>query len=956
MEANKHIQKYFEEIEEETNRCYEIAEGARKKGYDPEEKVEIVLAKNLAERAIGLISTVAPEINESGEEIVKRIAELEEEYGNQDWRVALKISEEITKEQYCKFSDKKKAIEVGIRFGIAYITVGVVASPLEGFTKLELKKRRDGKEYFSLYFSGPIRSAGGTGASVSVVIADYIRKVMGYDEYDPDENEIKRVSTELRDYHERVTNLQYFPSEEEIHFMVEKLPVQIDGDPSEKYEVSNYKDLDRIETNIIRNGVCLVIGEGLCQKAPKVWKQLDKWGKDFELKHWDFLEGFLSLQKKIKAKGDVKGEKQNITPDYTFIKDLVAGRPVLSHPLAKGGLRLRYGRTRMSGFSSTALHPATMFVLENYIAAGTQLKVERPGKATVVGVCDSIEGPIVKLNSGNVVYLGNEEIAEKYVKDIEEVLFLGDVLVNYGDFFNRAHKLVKPGYCEEWWLLEFEKKIQKKGIVELKEEYGINTELLKKLFKGDLDISGEDAVDLSKKLKLNLHPKYTYHWTEIGKDGLISLYKWIMNGSINKEENKIKKIILPFNVVSVDEPDPKRVLELLGVPHLVISNEHVVIEDDDASALVYSLCLDNEKFDLDDVVKAKQENVLELLCKNIKLKDKSGIFIGSRMGRPEKAKMRKLTGSPHVLFPVGDEGGRLRCFQSAMEKGKIRGEFPYYICQNCKGETIFPICSRCDGKTKRIYHCLDCNLDMDNKCSKLKRINGNEEEHNCRLYKTQEIDINNYFQTIARKLKLTHYPELIKGVRGTSNEDHSPENLAKGILRAMEDVYVNKDGTVRYDMTEMAITHFKPKEIGTSAEKLKKLGYEKDVNGGELLDDNQIIELMPQDIILPACDESPDEGADEVLFRVSKFIDSLLERFYGLDNYYSLEKKEDLVGHLILGMSPHTSAGILGRIIGFSKLQGFLAHPLFHSIMRRDCDGDEACVVLLMDALLNFSR
>ena len=48
--------------------------------------------------------------------------------------------------------------------------------------------------------------------------------------------EIKRAVTELYDYHERVTNLQYLPSEEEIEFMVEHLPVQIDGEPSEKME------------------------------------------------------------------------------------------------------------------------------------------------------------------------------------------------------------------------------------------------------------------------------------------------------------------------------------------------------------------------------------------------------------------------------------------------------------------------------------------------------------------------------------------------------------------------------------------------------------------------------------------------------------------------------------------------------------------------------------------------
>ena len=47
---------------------------------------------------------------------------------------------------------------------------------------------------------------------------------------------------------------------------------------------------------------------------------------------------------------------------------------------------------------------------------------------------------------------------------------------------------------------------------------------------------------------------------------------------------------------------------------------------------------------------------------------------------------------------------------------------------------------------------------------------------------------------------------------------------------------------------------------------------------------------------------------------------------------------------------------IIGRIIGFSNTQGLFAHPLFHAALRRDADGDEASVILLMDALLNFSR
>ncbi len=116
------------------------------------------------------------------------------------------------------------------------------------------------------------------------------------------------------------------------------------------------------------------------------------------------------------------------------------------------------------------------------------------------------------------------------------------------------------------------------------------------------------------------------------------------------------------------------------------------------------------------------------------------------------------------------------------------------------------------------------------------------------------------------------------------------------------------------------------------------------------------MEIKPQDIILPSQQETTDEPADECLFRIANFIDDLLEKLYNLPRYYNLKTKKDLIGHLIIGLAPHTSAGTVGRIIGFSKTQGMLTHPLFHAAMRRNCDGDEACAILLLDALLNFSR
>lgn len=59
-------------------------------------------------------------------------------------------------------------------------------------------------------------------------------KKMGFHKYDASEEEVERYKTEIRDYHERATNLQYFPSFEEIEFLAKNLPVEISGDPTEK--------------------------------------------------------------------------------------------------------------------------------------------------------------------------------------------------------------------------------------------------------------------------------------------------------------------------------------------------------------------------------------------------------------------------------------------------------------------------------------------------------------------------------------------------------------------------------------------------------------------------------------------------------------------------------------------------------------------------------------------------
>ena len=258
---------------------------------------------------------------------------------------------------------------------------------------------------------------------------------------------------------------------------------------------------------------------------------------------------------------------------------------------------------------------------------------------------------------------------------------------------------------------------------------------------------------------------------------------------------------------------------------------------------------------------------------------------------------------------------------------------------------VYRRCEECGKECTLKYHCNYCGMLEKDTCRHGKAF----------PYKNGEIDINYYFTKAKERLGEKLHADLIKGVRGTSNKNHIVEHLSKGILRAKHEIYVNKEGTTRYDCTELPITHFKPKEIGTSVAKLRELGYLKDIEGKELVEENQILEIRPQDIILPGFD-SLDESAPKVLKRVAKFIDDLLVQLYGLKPYYNLAKEEDLTGQLVIALAPHISAGLIGRIIGSSQTQGLLAHPTFHAGLRRDCDGDEAAVMLLLDALLNFSR
>jgi len=935
------MEEYFAGIQGEVNRCYAIAEQARLKGLDPELSVESPQARDLAGRVEKLVGP------EGVAEVIRNL----KKQGKSDDEIVFQVVSDILDKKIGNIESLDDRVERAIRVGLAIKTMGVVSAPLEGISKIKIREDHQGNKYLSLYFAGPIRAAGGTTAALCVLIADYVRRKSNIPAYEATEGEIGRYVEEVKLYDRRV-HLQYPSSNDEIRFAVKNLPIEINGDSTEDEEVSAFRNLPRIETNNIRGGACLVLNDGILLKAPKLLKIT----KSMNLEGWDWLAEL----KKIALK-DVKKEvdKENvddkpevkIPPNSKYVADIIAGRPVFSHPSRIGGHRIRYGKSRNTGLAAGGLHPAVMAILDDFVAIGTQLRIERPGKSTSVCPVSSIEPPIVKLKSGDVIRVSSYNMGKKIFPEIKKVLFLGDILFGFGEFAENNHKLLPSGYVEEWWAIELEEAAKKEGKL---------TEEIKKIVRDPFKNvpAAKEAIKLSRDLKIPLHPAYLDFWGNLSVNELDSL----RNAFIKSFEEEKCKISLTFDKFI------KKILEKAFVLHEV-KEEKIVFSN--AMNLVYTTIFDlnNKK----PVLYNAGDDVFAYFFKtsSIKIKNKAPYFMGTRMGRPEKSQRKSMKGI-HTLFPLSDKVGNSRLIEKAMElrleekksdKSKSsksvenKKEQPRRIlidvarrqCPNCGHVAIYNRCPKCGTHTELKSICTNTH------CKKLSPAIDPKENPKCpqckqSLKSSNEavFNIKTHVNSILKVLRMT-MPKKMKGIFGLTNNFKMPEPLEKGILRAKNGVLVYKTAEIRYDATDIPLTHFKPKEIGITIKALKDLGYEKDFKGNPLHNENQIVELKVQDIVLS-------DDCAEYFVKISNFVDDELDLFYKMDRFYNISKREDLIGHLAVGLAPHTSAGIIGRIIGFSPARSIYAHPFWHAAKRRNCDGDEDGLMLLLDPLLNFSR
>jgi DNA polymerase II large subunit len=878
------MEAYGKTLMDGLSQAIAIASEARSRGIDPSMAVEIPIASDLADRVEVLVGIKG---------VAARIRELESQMSREE--VALRIGDDFVAKMFGE-KNNDEILDHSIRTAMALLTEGVVSAPTEGIAKVGIGKNDDGTSYLLIYYAGPIRSAGGTAQALSVLVGDYVRAKLGIGRYHPRQDEVERYIEEIRQYN-TIMNLQYLPSEAEIRLIVENCPVCIDGEATEKEEVSGHRNLPRVETNAVRGGMALVLAEGIAGKARKLKSKVEK----MNMPGWDWLDKLIAGAAKPGAEDHAPG----IKPLDKYLRDLIGGRPVFSYPMRKGGFRLRYGRSRNTGFAAAGFNPATLYMLGGFLAVGTQMKLERPGKACGVVPVDTIEGPTVRLIGGEVLRVDDEKTALTLTNKVERIIDVGEILIAYGDFLENNHPLVPAGYCEEWWLLE-----QKPGTKPPQDE----TEALALARAGGY-----------------LFPEYTWYWDDISVDQIRHLADAVSNTGKIEEDT----LVLPL------DPKIKEPLEILLLPHKVSGGD---IRIRIYRAFVTCLGLDEhlKKCETWNTVPAGADQLaLVMHVSGLKLRSRSGIRIGGRMGRPGKSKPRKMSPPPHALFPLGESGGARRSFQEASihteesdagateidfqkEGGMIEIEVGRRRCPDCGEITYLNRCQKCKAHTTPVYTCPKCghematqrcpNCDVPTKCSQRIALNVKEE----------------YAQAMGRLGIKKDSIALVKGVKGVISQERTVEAMEKGILRAVQDIYVFKDGTTRFDMIDLPLTHIRPDEVKVSVEKLRSLGYLKDINGYDLQNGTQVIEMHPQDLLLA-------DSCADYMIKVAQFIDDELTKLYGLPAFYNIKTRDDLVGHLMIGLAPHTSAGVLARVIGFTRANVGYAHPFFHAAKRRNC-------------------
>ena len=1089
----REMDAYHRWLDERTDDAYRIAETARRQGLDHKNRVEIPRASDLAGRTEKLLIE-----HLDGYAVADDIRALLEEHDRETTSII--IAQSVARGFRELGYDLEKSIDVGLRVGLAVLTEAVLVAPLEGISEVRLLNNVDGSQFVSVHFAGPIRAAGGTAQALAVLIADMIRRDLNVGHYQPTDPEVERVKEEFGLYR---GNLQYRPSPQEIDEIVRACPVMINGESTERIECAGYGNVRNIDEPRIRGGVLLVIGEGMCLKAPKIQKHTDR----LNMPGWDFIAKFASRGKEDESEDKTSFKSQQIAPINKFMKDIIAGRPVFGGPLQPGGFRLRYGRSRPSGLAAASTNTTSMLALDDFITIGTQMKIERPGKACAITPCDEAEGPWVVLDDGRFLRVDDPSAYVELRDRVKQVWDNGELVIGYGEFLENNKRLVPAGYTMDWWASDVLDNLVDNDEISafldivggVRDDWPAGTPGVPSAEAEDPDaqfwvrrdwherlrtcrLTWLETVGCSRRFGTSLPPPHNPWFKDLPLEWLPAFLNLLAAGTIEERSVSdhepserrpesgarwlrlsggvrgwkasamdalepeslppLSNVHLPGHSVEVESPLmgaevpegwalqqhglAKAAMMVLGLAHhhdgddLVVTsgweslleglgfkseggaplrqkNALAVAEKRIEALRQAKRVLDEERARKSTLEKdratvriaaetgARQrglgiaetdqvgreaaasvpddgpsdpaaylaaqriedehaiDGIMVLVRKlsELRWEHSAPVRVGCRMGRPEKAAPRVMNPMTHSLFPIELNGGNQRLLNNAIDKRTIRVQVGRRTCTVC-------------GKESPYLRCHHRVLDAHGEGKAGETCNGRTKANPTRANayrrgEVQSVRVDEMVEDARIRLGIDRLPAQVKCMKKLNSRDQTPEAIEKGILRARHELPVFRDGTVRFDMSDVPTTHFRPREVGVPWKTLHALGYTHDHRGRVLEHDEQVLELFPQDFIVA-------KGAADFLLRTAKYVDELLVRYYGMEPYYNADKADDLVGQLICALAPHTSGGVLSRIIGWADCSGGYAHPLFHAAKRRNCDGDEDAIMLLMDGLLNFSR
>ena len=139
---------YYTKISNEVFSTFEKAAAAKSTLADSSGMVEPKIAFDLADRVSKMHEIdVTDNLRALIQKTTKELA-------------ALTLSEEIALGKYSgPDATLEEKLDLAVRVGLAIVTEGVTIAPLQGIHEVKIKKNRDGSEYLSVSFAGPIRSA-----------------------------------------------------------------------------------------------------------------------------------------------------------------------------------------------------------------------------------------------------------------------------------------------------------------------------------------------------------------------------------------------------------------------------------------------------------------------------------------------------------------------------------------------------------------------------------------------------------------------------------------------------------------------------------------------------------------------------------------------------------------------------------------------------------------------------